>query len=410
MIKLFIAGDGGSSMNYSGFVFRFFYVLLLIPLILIAGYSPFLLGLGLLFLSVVMVRTEIMWLGVFLLVSVFTLMNLNKYVENDLYWYSWQYLDNYGASLSEVFGDIRYGVISRASEPVYHLFSYFLSNATGGDYNFWVVLITMFLYLVPLKIISMSISRIGGDRNVFLLVIFTLFFGILFTQTLHLIRQYMACVFLLVGLYYWSRKLYWLGVVWFILSFLTHNSMAVLVGLFVAVAFLTERQRGWGRLKYAALFAVGTALIYLLFFTIFMPGRLTIDDGSVSLFVKVVDVIILISSVYFYMKRPFYGVVGRMYVAYFAFSIFLIFLHSSIFLSLRYYFVLDFFRWLGFYSILHGLSLTGRSEVLVSVVVVFLGALYFYLRLESSPFSFGYESSEYLFSSGKIFLETIEIW
>jgi hypothetical protein len=378
-------------------------------LIFTSLHIPLLGGMLLLLVSAIRPSRSFLLMGLALVLFHFIEMNLNKTIENDLYWYSEQFLDNYTAPLSDVFNDVRFGVLARASEPVYHVFSYVLSNITGANFDIYVVVVTILIYALPLKgIFIFSRWAKLKERELITLLIFMLFFGIIFTQTLHLIRQYLACVFLFVGAINLAIGRSHLALAMFLISCLTHNSMVVLVVLFVSCSYLYKTKLSPVKMLIASTFlGGGLAAVYIFYFLFFMAdgaNRLSIDDGSVGFLVKTIDALILILSFKIIMaNHQRYIHILPLYVLYLAYCSFLIVSHYSVFLSLRYYFVLDFFRWIGFFIIISSLLLNKNRHAFLNISLVFLGCVYLWLRVASSPFDFKYSVYEYFTGAASMF-------
>jgi hypothetical protein len=385
------------------------YFLVGLAMVIISCWVPLLGGMLMLLISTVRPLRIFLFLGLALIVFHFIVMNLNKTIENDLFWYSQQYMDNYTAPLSDVFNDVRFGVLARVSEPVYHIFSYILSNVTAANFNVFVVVITSLIYFFPLKaIFNFSAWAKLKDRELVTLLVFMLFFGIIFTQSLHLIRQYLACVLLLAGIMSLvmgrSRSAY----VIFLISCLTHNAMLVVVVLFISCSYLHRSKLNHAKMIVAsAMLGGGLAIAYIVYFLFFMSGgsgRLLIDDGSVGLLVKGVDAVILVTSlVLISQRRKKFEHVLPLYSLYVAYCSFLIVAHYSVFLSLRYYFVLDFIRWIGFFIIISSMSLEKEKHAVINIGLVFMGVVYLWMRVDSSPFDYRYTVYEYLTGAASMF-------
>lgn len=378
-----------------------------LALVLISFWAPFLGGVSMLLISTVRPYRFFIVLGLVLVVIHFITMNLNKTIENDLFWYSQQYIDNYTAPISDIFNDARFGVLARISEPVYHVFSYILSNVTAADFNVFVVVVTSIIYFFPLKVIFDFSKWIGlRDRELVTLVIFMIFFGIIFTQSLHLIRQYLACVSLLAGMMSLVKgRPHWAWFM-FLISCMTHNSMIVVVVLFIGCSYLYKLKLDSAKLIIAsAMFGGGLSVIYIfLFFLSGGASRLLIDDGSVGVLVKAVDLLILALSLVLFSKqpnklKPFLP----LYILYVSYCSFLVVSHYSVFLSLRYYFLLDFIRWIGFFIIIRSMPFKKEGHAALNIGLVFLGSVYFWMRVASSPFDYKYTISEYLSGAASVF-------
>jgi hypothetical protein len=368
--------------------------------ICLSAFMPLSLGIMILVFSPNTQSTKVVIIGAALVVFSFILMNLNKGIVNDLVWYSQHYLINNNTSVSSVFDGYRFGVEARWTEPLYHLFSYYLSNISNGNYTIFVITVTTIIYGGSLYALFNFIKNSQlTQSNGALLIIFFLFFGVIFTQSLHLIRQYIACTLLLISLVFLSKEQFKLASFFTVLAFLTHNSTIVVSILFFNVFFIYKFiETKQGKLSISLFLSTLLALFYIFAFVfIGDENRLLIDDGSVSPLVKLIDLLLFIVSVFFFYKLKRIEKIGEIaFYIYFSFCIFLFVLHYSHFLSLRYYFFLDFFRWIAVYVLLRYFSFDKGSLAIVSVLLVILGAIYLNLRISSSPFDYGYSFLEYL--------------
>jgi len=362
---------------------------------------PLALGIFLLILSSVINSKGGVLLGVALVIFSFFLINLNKVIVNDLIWYSEHYFLNLTDYYYEVFGGYRAGVQARWTEPVYHSLSYLVSNLTDGNYTIFVFIVTMGIYGGGVYSVNsfLGLSSLS-NRKVAIVLIFFLFFGVVFTQSLHLIRQYLACMFVLVSLVGLVRGSVNHFFIFTALAFLTHNATFIVSILFYCIYFLGGR--GWG-IKANLLYCLGASFVlaaaYIVSFSILgSASRLMIDDGSVGSIVKITDISLFILSLFIFMNNKKIGLTDRyIYLMYFSFCVFLFFLHYSGFLGLRYYFYLDFLRWVPVYLIFLCIPFDFKFDISVAIGLVCLGSFYTAARLESSPFDYGGTFFDYFF-------------
>ncbi|WP_158583889.1 EpsG family protein [Salinibius halmophilus] len=341
------------------------------------------------------------------LVVFFSVVNLSKVVEGDLAWYLEDYADFLYFGYFDYFS---YDYRAKLTEPLYHFFSYILSVLTGGSESYFVATVTFIIYYLSALFVAkilLNVLAVSYSDDVVLVLVFFIFFGILFSQALNLIRQYIACVLLLLSFLFFFEGRNKRMFLFFILAFLTHNSVFVFLPLFLlGVVLVSRKLRDEGLLFsiFAAFFLGGVvAVIYIVSFFIFgQASRLYIDDGSVSWVVKSFDLILLLGMSFALRNKAGTESGSRKLVlvyAYFSFVGFLVVSHYSEFLSLRYYFYMDFLRWIPFYFLLSAVSLNSLGKFLALFVLFFSSIFYMNFRMEMSPFEYGFS-----FWDGVVFL------
>jgi len=362
--------------------------------------APFGFGLLLLAIAPYLRVRSVLLLGVLLVIYSFFVINTNKIISNDLFWYSQQYYMNYGSSISDVFADYRAGVQARWGEPVYHLLSYFLSNISNANYTVFVFVISFSVYLGSLFSIYFFINKSSlNDSQKAIIIIFFLFFGIIFTQSLHLIRQYLACTLLLFSVVLSFNNREKLGGVFSVLAFLTHNSTLVVSVVLLCVYLIYKYSSNIKiKIRYSLIFSIFLALLYISLFIITgNESRLLIDDGSVSPIVKIIDLLLFIITVIaFNLSKDNSKETELIYLFYISYCVFLFLMHYSHFLSLRYYFFLDFFRWVPCYILFNYIDLKRNSVLPVGLFLVAISVTYFNLRFTTTPFDYQHSFLEYL--------------
>ncbi len=337
-----------------------------------------------------------------LLFIFFFSINLNKVIENDLLWYSGQYTLNLGAKYTDIFNVDRLGVVARASEPVYHSLSYLLSNLTNANYSLFVFSITFLIYyLTGYAIYKSLLSFKCSSATISITLLFHMLFGIVFTQSLHLVRQYIAGVFLLLFVILLIRSTSKLPVLFALLSCFTHNSIAILVILFLFIYKIMNLNFSlFYQYLYSTFCTIFLAFIYILsFFLMGEQGRLSKDDGTISTMVIAIDSLLFICCAIFvwFNRNILPSFLIKFHCYYFMLFLFCMVLNISLFLGLRYYFYLDFFRWVPFFIFIFSLKKNKVSNLFVSGLISLSGVIYLTARLNSSPFDFGYNIFEYIF-------------
>jgi len=369
--------------------------------------APLALGIFLLVLSSISSSKNGVLVGIALVVFSFFLINLNKVVVNDLIWYSEHYFLNLTDYYYEVFGGYRAGVQARWTEPFYHSLSYVISNLTSANYTVFVFMVTVGIYGGGLYSVNRFIRLSGlNSRKAAIVLIFFLFFGVVFTQSLHLIRQYLACMFILVSLVGLVRGRVNCFFLFAALAFLTHNATFIVSILFYSIYFLVRNDR---EIKINFLYCFGVsftlAAAYIVsFFILGSESRLMVDDGSIGTIVKITDASLFVLSLFVFIRHKEIRLIDRyVFFMYFSFCVFLFVLHFSGFLGLRYYFYLDFLRWIPVYMIFLCVPFDFKFDISVSIGMVFLGVFYTAARMERSPFVYGAGFFEYLFYPLNIF-------
>ncbi len=378
---------------------------------LLAGVCVFILSasmpmiFGFLFLFVFVFTKKHLWfsIAITLIVYSFALMNFNKEIVGDLLWYSDQYLNHYGNSFKDIFDGYISGVKAKETEPLYHIVSYLLSNLFNANYFVFVLGVTFLVY-IPAVISIVYIARyfrLNELEKVFL-VVFFIFFSLVFTQSIHLIRQYIACSLFLLFLCNLLDRKYYYCIFFSLLSILTHNSMLVVVIIVAAVYFLLAYLENSGRgVKVLVVATVTTVFSFAyigVFYLIGSGHALSINDGSVSAVVKLTDILLFMISAFFVTKVEIgQREINRLWFLYLAFCVFILCMHFSLFLSLRYYFYMDFFRWIPIAVILYSVGIKREMYLLMLPVIISLGILHVDYRVAVSPFYYGGSIFSYIF-------------
>jgi hypothetical protein len=361
--------------------------------------TPFLSGFVLLLMYSLNAKddTAIHWqkyIGTLSIVASYSLINFNKEIENDLVWYSEHFFYHFGGNILDIFSTPYSGVIAKSTEPLYHIFSFLISNITYSNYFLYIASITALIYF-PLSIIIIKVSnRLNfSPIDTSILLFFFLTMSMTFTLTAHLIRQYIAISFLSCMIYnlvlYNNRR----TILFSIISILTHNATLPIIIIILIVHSIHYLFRNKSRSVILLLTcSITIFLTFLVIETIVWLGdgnRLHINDGAISAVVKYIDGSIFVISILCYLCTPKRNnIISFLYIIYFSFFTFILYVQNYDFLALRYYFFLDVLRWIPVMLILYSFSFKKITKIIMLCISLPLGVFYLDARFNTSPFDF----------------------
>lgn len=348
---------------------------------------------------------------VLVMVAVLTWMNVERGRDNgDIVWYLDYFHLVANSGLLSVF-DISNEILvhAKTSEFAYYALSWIIAKLSWGSESVYCAVISLLIYgMSCLGLLKIS-RRVGlsGPQTAALLLLASLA-CITFTLTNHLIRQELAGAYALgaLGLHLDGRRRAALALA--LIAVLTHNSVVVPIAFFVGVEqFVVRRPR---RLRHLLPITVAAGVIAGFVLTRVVssesPDIYEISDGAVSKLVVAYDVALaLVTSLC--MARL--GRRGRLredvrrmalvltvfYVAYLSFCAVL---PPGSLPALRFYFYLDFIRWIAplVLFLTFRRRLDGPALILLALLV---GVAYVNLRVARSPFDYGGDLLSYLAAS-----------
>lgn len=340
--------------------------------------------------------------------------NCNKLIDGDLYWYSEQYIYFSSGEFFKIFLEPIYGVQAKETEPAYHAISWLLSNLTGGNVFVLVVFVTLFIYVVSAKGVLMIAKHFDIEsKSSMVLLSFVCLFCVTFTLTNQLIRQYMASAVLLVALGAHLSKHRNISICCTVLAVLLHNSTVIPVFLYLLVNFIYSRFTMSGKAKFILsilLFSMVSVLAEKMV-SFLDAGQVEDlyfqDDGAVSSYLNLIDVSVSLLgvlgyglAVMFNKVRPGMRGLEVLLVFFFCYFVFLWGMQFSPLLYLRYYFYVDFMRWIPVIALFIYLKEIGSKvgfSWLLSICCI--GFVVVGARIDRSPFDYSGGLFEYVFAN-----------
>lgn len=344
------------------------------------------------------------WCAFLTATGLFAWLNANKVVAGDWDWYTHHYYVMHRMDLLPYFESTYSGVQARLSEPFYHLLAYFLANLTSSNVDVLAVVVTVIIYGVA-AVASARIAALYSlrSRDTYFVVLGTLFLGVTFSLTTQLVRQQIAisvlalCVVLLVFGY--LR----ISLFFAVLCLGTHNSSVfpLLAFYLVYVVIRAFPKRAFLSIAILSLlfFSFGSAFTAISgeYGAYNFVGK---DDGSVSLITFVYDACLVAGlMVLWFLREESRWLCKYLFCAFLVYLSFVVGTFSDPLAFLRMYFYVEAFRILIVSVVLVGLVRLSRGSLLVGGGSVFLGLVYCYARIESSPFDFKGNVFDYVFYS-----------
>lgn len=333
----------------------------------------------------------------------FAWMNSNKGVAGDWDWYTHHYYMMQSIDLYSYFEATYSGVQARLSEPVYHLLAYALANLTSSNVEVLASVVSLVIYGVA-GVASAKVARLYSlnSRDVYFVVLGTLFLGITFSLTTQLVRQQIAisilalCVMFLVG----GR--FRLSILTALVCVGTHNSSVFPLLAFYSVYFVSRifpvRSYLWMAFLAVLFFLFGSAFTAISgeYGAYNFVGK---DDGSVGLITFVYDAGLACGLILFwYLQKESRGLCKLFFFAFVVYLSFVVGTASDPLAFLRMYFYVETFRVLIVSVIVAG-SLRFFKSPLVGALFVLIGVFYCYARIDNSPFDFKGNVFSYIFYS-----------
>lgn len=342
------------------------------------------------------ISKEIIFGNIIIILAVSILLsflNQQKEVVSDLYNYKlyFDYVDEKG--LSNIFSGVFISI--KKSEFVFYIYNWLLSFfVTFKQYMFLTSFMMYMFLLYSAFIASRACSeRIGCMHKkpefIFLIIIIFAFVTITFSQTMHLVRQYLAISLFFYGWVLLESNRLKLSLIILLISFFVHHSIILpVIILFLSYYVSTQKSNVislFFRVAILALVYKMSSFIIIYYY----PYFLTMDNGSVPLNWFLLDAILTLSfTLLLYKQRE------ELKTFYYFPILYLILLSSFInidFIFLRYYFLVDVIRGLLICGILLRFSRTVFYYSLPFLLVISI--LIFILRFYISEWSYGFNKT-----------------
>ncbi|ENJ2787445.1 EpsG family protein [Vibrio parahaemolyticus] len=334
------------------------------------------------------------FLGCILIGAFFSLINLIKIPESDMMIYIEALNEIVKSSFYDVFN---FSFVSlRSSEFVFNIYLYILSNIdlTGFLFSFLSVFIIYFN-------LGLTVFNLSYKKDIdFLVIVFSLFLCfVTFSLSGHLVRQYLAVSFILLGVSYIAvnkNRAYILSLA----SMFIHNSLIPFV-LFYPLIYAGTVKYGWKLMTFLSLSFSFVASSFVFLIKPYMEIGFVKDDGSIPIVLIVFDASVFFLFSFFVMnkKECFYVNALKIFPLFIMTASVLIITKDVPLLFLRFYFLVDFLRPVAlallFFSIIPKSGFRYSSLIFINIMSFSI----FILRLDSSPWDYGFDGMSLLFFS-----------
>lgn len=343
----------------------------------------------------------------FALVGFLALFNATKHIDGDWYWYVSDYLEMSQIGLLDYLQEG--GLSIRISEPLYYAFSFALSRLSGGNVFVFTLAVSLAVYLTYIFALEKLMKWYGLHRwAAAICIIFAVLAGLTFTQSLHLVRQYMAgsILFLYFVLILAGRNK--TAAMLFVTGSLIHNSFVVPAGVIAVCAYLWNLS--WVKHRYFWVLFLLLILGYETgsYFTSLIhespiEWAAVKDEGDVSTVVFLQEGLLFLASlagmVFLRERQGFYTKGSAIAVLFLAFFGGLLSgIHDLTLWFLRLYFYVEWFRVIGVITIVWFLVFRVKLANL-AILIIPLSFLMFGMRVAQSPFNYGGGVFDHLFRS-----------
>lgn len=331
------------------------------------------------------------------LVGFLALFNATKRIDSDWYHYVEGYLEMSRIGLLDY---LQAGGLSiRISEPLYYAFSFALSRLSGGNVFILALAVSLAVYLTYIFALEKLLKWYGLHRwAAAICIVFAVVAGLTFTQSLHLVRQYIAGSFLFFYFVLILEGRFKKAAILFVLGTLVHNSFLIPAGLLAVCAYLWElswvKRRYFWVLFLMPFFGYGMgAYIASLMDVSPLAGSLMKDDGSISAVVVLLDGLLFLASLggmIFLRGRQGFCIkstaIAVLFLAFFGGM--LVGGRELTLLLLRLYFYIEWFRVIGVITIVWFLVYRVKSAKLAFLIIP-LSFLMMGMRVAQSPWDYG---------------------
>ncbi|HEX9022764.1 MAG TPA: EpsG family protein, partial [Geobacteraceae bacterium] len=274
-----------------------------------------------------------------------------------------------------------------------------VSLISRGSVTALALVITYLIYLPYAVAVERLMGRLRlRDGLAMSCLVFALIAGLTFTQSLHLVRQYLAGTVLFL-VYLWILEGQTLKVILgFTVGVLLHNSFLIPGGLLLVSGFLwksnTVRRHVFGVVFGLLLlsFVAGTFISQWVLDSIFALGAMK-DDGGLSSVIFLIDVGLFLAAMgWLWVKRRVDGTMEKeTAIAVLFLTLFGGLLAGARDLTLfllRFYFYTEWFRVIGLVA-LGRFASRGSLKPLIPWLIALVSLILLHLRIERSPWDYG---------------------
>lgn len=281
----------------------------------------------------------------------------------------------------------------RSTEFIFNIYIYLVSLLDDSGWLFSFLSIFIIYFNLSLSLVNIIGSKYK-ERILIIFVLILLF--VTFSLSGHLVRQYIAISFLLLGVSYLNAsKLR--SFTFLMMSIFIHNSLLPFV-LFYPIVLWALSKFGWKLVTIISVFVSFIASNFVYFLRPYMEIGFVKDDGTIPIVLLTFDflafvVLIVLKS----RKKHFVREIGYLYPLFLLVFSVLILTRDVPLLFLRFYFMIDFLRPVVFSILFFSIAPSRYLRLSTTILLSVLSLSVFMIRLDASPWDYGGSSFNLLF-------------
>jgi hypothetical protein len=321
-------------------------------------------------------------------ISILILLNMSRNIENDLnnYLDVFYYLNN--NNLTNLFTSSEFFFAIKPTEPFFYILTFILVKVSFGKTYFYLGYLTLIIYFNLIFGFRLLLKSFNISNTFYFYFIVFIFGCINFSETSHLLRQYLAGSFIPIFLYSLFANKFPKILFFSSIIILTHNSMFIIISLLLISHLFCNFQK-----KKHFVFSILVILFYFLFIFLCQKYLVSLsyndEPGKFNNLSFYYDFILLstylLISLFFRDKLPKWHLFFLVFTC--LFVLFLSLITYSEILFIRFYLNIEWFRIFYFILILEtlrGLYFSNSLRYFTLIIVVMI----FFLRLYVSPWNY----------------------
>jgi hypothetical protein len=336
----------------------------------------------------------------FLLIIVFSSLNFTRSIDAD-----WEnYLDFYKSfNGNNLIGFLTESQLSvRITEPLFYAYAWLLSNASNGNLYLYILSISCMIYgIYAIGIIKLIRIADLANSNLIFCMVCGFFVCINFSESSHLIRQYISGSILFFQLPYLVKKKYKSVFVITVIGTLVHNSF-ILPSLFMIFSALLATRlyfiKQWVRVFIISSFFGIMLGLFLSQYLIVLNAE-NFENETPVYFSMLIDSACFCFALLLYFSNNASSKIKQIISIYLAFmfmySSFLFVVHDNQLIFQRFYLYLEWFRILGFIALSVLIPSLGKlNDLTLSACSICM--LVIFLRIFRTEWSYGVGMTDFL--------------
>lgn len=331
----------------------------------------------------------------FIILSILIILNINRSVDNDLENYLSIFKFMNTSTLRGFFEDSNQFIVSlKLSEAVWYGITWLISNLTNANEFIYIAFLTFVIYGIYFWGLKEIVEFMNENSQFYIMAIsFGMLICINFSETTHLIRQYICGSVLFLQFVWLFKKQYLKVFLAFIPSLLIHNSLIVPFFIIIISYVLFFQKIINNKILRLFLIPIITGSVIGYAINIFVNQfnyETSVSSGGLF-FSMSLDVATYMLTLGFFLysknSRNINMLVEGYLIFFLMFVAFLFFLRSNMTLYLRFYLYLEWFRVLGLISLTALFPIFKRSSILFVLFFMFC-FLFLQLRILRAPWTY----------------------